>query len=275
MVLLQPWVLLAVVPPATAVQSLARACAQPLRPARLRAAPRRACQASMVLDEEAAEDALWDALGGDETCKIDERCIYFVTGNAKKEREVNSILTAQDLRPFRVQHVDIDLPELQGDPLEIARQKCREAASRVQASVIVEDTSLCFNALNGMPGPYIKWFVDAVGNEGLCRMLDGHTDKSAFCQCTLAFSPGPGADPLVFVGRTEGTIVAPLGESGFGWDAIFVPKDGGGGVPFGAMTLEAKNEISHRARALAQLVAHCKENEDGILELMSEAFEDE
>ena len=56
----------------------------------------------------------------DGVCLIDERCIYFVTGNAMKEREVNAILAAEDLRPFRVQHVDIDLPELQGDAMEIA-----------------------------------------------------------------------------------------------------------------------------------------------------------
>ena len=74
-----------------------------------------------------------------------------------KEREVNAILASQDMRPFRVQHVDIDLPELQGEPLEIARHKAREAALRVGSSVIIEDTSLCFAALNGMPGPYIKW----------------------------------------------------------------------------------------------------------------------
>jgi len=210
---------------------------------------------------------LWGA--GEDACAIDERCIYFVTGNAKKEREVNAILTAQDLSPFRVSHVDIDLPELQGDPLEIAREKCRSAAERVQASVIVEDTSLCFNVLNGMPGPYIKWFVAAVGNDGLCNLLTGHDDKSAYCQCTLAFSPGPGAEPLVFIGRTDGLIVSPMGKGGFGWDAIFVPD--GSEIPFGAMTLDAKNEISHRARALEQFVAHCKRHEAEIFELMAAA----
>lgn len=65
---------------------------------------------------------------------------------------MNSILKAIDLRPFRVSHVDLDLPELQGSPTYIARHKCMRAAERVGASVIVEDTSLCFNALNGMPG---------------------------------------------------------------------------------------------------------------------------
>ena len=65
--------------------------------------------------------------------------------------------------------------------------------------------------------------VQAVGNDGLYDMLRSAEDKSAFCQCTLAFSAGPGAEPLLFVGRTDGQIVEPLGKGGFGWDAIFVP----------------------------------------------------
>jgi len=213
-----------------------------------------------LVEDEAALDEMTP-------CGVDERCIYFVTGNAKKEQEVNLILSDQDLRPFRVEHVDLDLPELQGEPLDIAREKCRCAAQRVQASVIVEDTSLCFNALNGMPGPYIKWFVSAVGNDGLFDLLAGKEDKTAYCQCTLAFSPGPGAEPLVFVGRTDGRVVPPEGEGGFGWDAIFVPN--GMEMPFGAMPIETKNQISHRARALQKFVAHCKHNEDAIMELIS------
>ena len=71
----------------------------------------------------------------DGACLMDEFCVYFVTGNAKKQREVNAILSQQNLSPFRVQHVDIDLPELQGDPIDIAKAKCREAAQRIGGAV--------------------------------------------------------------------------------------------------------------------------------------------
>ena len=73
----------------------------------------------------------------------------------------------------------------------------------------------------------IKWFVDRLGNDGLYGLLAGHEDKSAYCQCVLAFSAGPGAEPLLWVGKTHGTIVQPSGDAGFGWDACFVP-DGKG-----------------------------------------------
>ena len=193
-------------------------------------------------------------------CLLDEFCIYFVTGNAKKQREVNAILQEQDISPFRIQHVDIDLPELQGDVLDIARNKCSEAASRVGGAVMIEDTSLCFEALNGLPGPYIKWFVDKLGNDGLYQLLAGHEDKRGYCQCALAYAPGPGAEPIVFVGRTDGEIVAPCGSGGFGWDAIFVPE--GELTPFADMTADAKNAISHRRRALQQFIDYCKANEE-------------
>jgi len=207
----------------------------------------------------------------DDSCRIDERCIYFVTGNMKKELEVNAILCSESkgfgATPFRVSHIDIDLPELQGDPLYIARHKCLEAARRVGSSVIVEDTSLCFEALNGLPGPYIKWFVEQLGNDGLYALLDTHENKSAYCQCSLAFSTGPGAEPLLFVGRTRGTIVPPRGSGGFGWDAIFVPE--GKLIPFGAMHLDEKNQISHRARALAQFVEYCRVHQQEIIDAMT------
>lgn len=60
----------------------------------------------------------------------------------------------------------VDLPEYQGEPDEVARSKCQLAASQIKGPVITEDTCLCFNALGGMPGPYIKWFLAKIGPEG-------------------------------------------------------------------------------------------------------------
>ena len=91
--------------------------------------------------------------------------------------------------------------------------------------MLVEDTSLCFNALGGLPGPYVKWFLDEMGSAGLYKLLDGHEDKTAVAVCNVGFACGPGADPIVFCGQTHGTIVAPReGEKVFGWDNIFRPQ---------------------------------------------------
>lgn len=57
-----------------------------------------------------------------------------------------------------MESVNIDLDEYQGEPDEIAQKKCLAAVERLNCPVITEDTCLCFNALGGLPGPYIKWF---------------------------------------------------------------------------------------------------------------------
>jgi len=111
---------------------------------------------------------------------------------------------------------DIDLPELQGTPTEISSEKCILAAKEVNGPCIVEDTCLCFNALGGMPGPYIKWFLGACGNGGLNKMLVGFEDKSAYAMCVFSYTEGPGHPVATFVGRTDGKIVPPRGGSGFG-----------------------------------------------------------
>ncbi|PON66102.1 Ham1-like protein [Trema orientale] len=79
------------------------------------------------------------------------RPVTFVTGNAKKLEEVRAILG--NSIPF--QSLKLDLPELQGEPEDISKEKARLAAIQVNGPVLVEDTCLCFNALKGLPGPYI------------------------------------------------------------------------------------------------------------------------
>jgi inosine triphosphate pyrophosphatase len=61
-----------------------------------------------------------------------------------------------DSLPFDLVSQKIDLPELQGEPEEVSSEKCVLAAQKVQGPVLVEDTSLCYNALGGLPGVYIK-----------------------------------------------------------------------------------------------------------------------
>lgn len=78
------------------------------------------------------------------------RPITFVTGNAKKLEEVINIVGPAF--PRQIVTKKIDLPELQGEIEEIAINKCKDAAQRVNGPVLVEDTCLCFNALQGLPG---------------------------------------------------------------------------------------------------------------------------
>ncbi|PIO62278.1 Ham1 family protein [Teladorsagia circumcincta] len=94
------------------------------------------------------------------------RTITFVTGNAGKLAEVRAILSS-----FEVRAVDVDVDEYQGEPDYVAERKAKEAAEQVQGPILVEDTSLCFNAFKGLPGVYIKWFLKKLGPAGLYQML--------------------------------------------------------------------------------------------------------
>ncbi|KAK7205036.1 inosine triphosphate pyrophosphatase-like protein [Myxozyma melibiosi] len=173
--------------------------------------------------------------------------ITFVTGNANKLKEVQAIMS--DSVPLTNKSLDLD--ELQGTILEVAEKKCKEAASIVEGPVLVEDTALSFTAYGGLPGPYIKWFMEKVGHEGINNMLAAYDDKSAQAICTFAFTEGPGQEVKIFQGVQDGTIVPARGPVGFGWDPCFLPN--GYDQTYAEMPKALKNTISHRFKALMLL----------------------
>ena len=126
---------------------------------------------------------------------------------------------------------------------------------RISGPVIVEDTSLCFNALGGLPGVYIKWFLKNLGPDGLPRLIADWEDKSAYACCMFGFSEGEGKEVMVFEGRTNGEIVnPPRGKRDFGWDPVFQPE--GYQLTYAELESEVKNSISHRGKALEKLKEH-------------------
>jgi hypothetical protein len=95
---------------------------------------------------------------------------------------------------------------------------------------------------------FSKCFLEKLGRAGLHKMVSGFEDHTAYAQCIFAYCENAEAEPKLFVGRCDGTIVAPTGENMFGWDPIFKPT--GFEQTFAEMDLEEKNKISHRGRAL-------------------------
>ncbi|KAJ3282722.1 nucleoside triphosphate pyrophosphohydrolase ham1 [Borealophlyctis nickersoniae] len=178
------------------------------------------------------------------------RPLIFVTGNANKLREVQSILSTA---PINLTSHKLDLTEIQGTTQQVSTDKCRRAADILNGPVLTEDTALSFTALKGLPGPYIKWFLDSLGHDGLNKMLAGFEDKSATAICTFAYCAGPGKEVVLFEGRTEGKIVPARGPKDFGWDPIFQPD--GFEQTYAEMPKATKNTISHRFKALEKLKA--------------------
>lgn len=172
--------------------------------------------------------------------------VTFVTSNEGKLREIRGILGID------VHGCDIDLPEYQfTDSADVAYYKAKEAAARVGGPVVVDDTALHFAALGGLPGAYIRAFVTRMSPLDLTRMIAAFDDKSATVTCSVAYCSGPGAEPVVFTGRVDGTIVSPRGSGGFGFDPIFQPN--GCDRTYSELPEAEKNTLSHRYRALKML----------------------
>jgi len=94
------------------------------------------------------------------------------------------------------------MPRHVAGPCQAAPRRGAPAA-QVGGAVMVEDTSLCFHACGGLPGPYIKWFLAKLGHDGLNRMLAGFDDKSAYAQCIFAFTPGARPNPVPAACRSK------------------------------------------------------------------------
>ena len=144
------------------------------------------------------------------------------------------------------------MPELQGEPDDIARGKARLAFKELKRPVLTEDTSLCFNEYKGLPGPYIKWFLEKIGPEGLFKMANAMENTSAQAVCIFAYCWSEEEEPLLFKGITDGKIVEPRGSKTFGWDCVFQPE--GFDETYGELDSKIKNVISHRSKALQKLL---------------------
>ena len=164
----------------------------------------------------------------------------------------------KELPDVEVRQLKADLPELQGEPDQIVNAKLKHAIANYEGPLMVEDTSLCYNAFKGLPGPYIKDFLGNLGNDGLYKLLNGFEDKSAYAQCIFGMKKDKDEEPKVFVGRTHGTIVDPRGPKSFGWDPNFQPD--GFDQTYAEIDKDVKNTISHRYKALKQLIEYLKEN---------------
>jgi non-canonical purine NTP pyrophosphatase (RdgB/HAM1 family) len=145
--------------------------------------------------------------------------IVFITGNQNKADYLAKLMR------LPIKHQKVELEELQSlDLHKIVEHKVRQAYDVVKKPVIVEDVSLEFTALGGLPGPFIKFFIETSGAEVCCRMLDGFTDRSATIRCTFGYYDGKKVE--FFDSVMPGTISQePKGSNGYGFDSIFV-QDG-------------------------------------------------
>jgi len=168
--------------------------------------------------------------------------MILVTNRKEKVKETEDILG------FPIEQVNLNIPEIQSlDVVEVSTDKAKKAYAQLKEPLIVDDTSLCINALNGLPGTFITWFVSQLGTEGIIKCVESGSSRKAQAITCISYADAEGKI-FSFLGTVSGKIAFdPLGE-GFGYDSIFIPC--GYTKTFGELTKEEKNIISMRSIAL-------------------------
>lgn len=197
--------------------------------------------------------------------------LLLASGNAKKLGELRALLAPLGVvlrAPVDVgglPDVDEDAPTFAGN----ARKKAASAAGASGLWSLADDSGLEVQHLGGAPGVHsARWAGkhgdDAANNAKLLRELDGVPPerRGARFVCALALARPDGEIDCVLEGQARGRILdAPRGTGGFGYDPLFLfdePDQPGSGRGFGELEPEEKGRISHRARALSQLIDHLR-----------------
>ena len=177
--------------------------------------------------------------------------IQFITTNAGKFAEVSEKLAAASVK---LVHLDRGYPEIQTDRLEkVLKYAATGLDDEVKGDYLIDDSGLFIEALGGFPGVYSAYVQRRLGNAGILKLMAGETYRAATFQTVFLLRRGD--EHEVFHGDCAGTIAeSERGRNGFGYDPIFQPQ--GETRTFGEMSLQEKNAISHRARAVDVLLTH-------------------
>jgi len=194
--------------------------------------------------------------------------IVLASNNAGKVKEFNALLS-----PLGVEVIPqglLGIPSCE-EPfpsfVENAITKARHASKLSGLPALADDSGICVDALNGLPGVLSARFAlsdqkkdpsDDDNNALLIKKLTGVSQRSAHFTCTLVYlDSADDPEPLIAVGKWHGQIIeSPKGESGFGYDPLFLIPELG--KTAAELSSEEKNKISHRALALEQLMSSLK-----------------
>jgi XTP/dITP diphosphohydrolase len=183
--------------------------------------------------------------------------ILFVTGNKDKFSEAERILKRVG---FTVEQYPNRPVEIQSNSLEeIAQHSCTQALRQTNQPLFVEDAGLFIYHYNGFPGPYSSYVLRTLNNPGVLKLMDGVKNREAVFRSVIAYG-APNQEIRCFEGRTKGTIAHRIRGKRWGFDPIFIPAEGDGST-YSEMPTEMKNQLSHRAKALAKFSQWLLQNE--------------
>ena len=179
--------------------------------------------------------------------------IIFVSTNEGKFKEILLYLRNFDIE---LEFIKFKSIEIQSEILEdIALEKSKVAYEKINRPLIVEDTGIFINSLNGFPGPYSSYVYQTIGNSGILDLLSKKSNRSALFRTVIAYNDG--SVNMIFTGETSGAISYHVTEGGWGYDPIFIPE--GSSLTYGQQGIANKISISHRTHALSHFAEwYCK-----------------
>lgn len=199
--------------------------------------------------------------------KKEPKKVVLASGNQGKLRELQQMLLGLDFEVLAQSEFGIGSVEETGLTfIENALIKARNAAKISGLAAIADDSGIEVDALNGQPGIYSARFAgedatDKANNQKLLQSLDGLPKEqrtARFHSVLVYMRHAQDPTPVICHGSWEGYILeAPAGNQGFGYDPLFYVPDHN--CAAAELSREQKNSISHRAKAMAQLLAQLKE----------------
>lgn len=188
--------------------------------------------------------------------------IVLASSNSHKVEEINSIANKHGINFIKVQE-GFDPVENGTTFFENSFVKARTASKLMGRYALADDAGLCVDALGGRPGIYSARYANSQ-SEKISKLLNELKDVSdenrgAMFVCSMVLTDPAGNILHYTMGVCDGKIAfAPYGDGGFGYDPIFMVD--GLGITMAQLSLEEKNSLSHRAKALLPMLEWIKDN---------------
>lgn len=193
---------------------------------------------------------------------MDKKRIVLASGNKHKIAEIAAMLPEYEVVGYK-DFFDGEIEETGKTFYENALIKAKTVAEKLHLPTLADDSGLCVNALGGAPGIYsARYAGDGVDDHNidlLLKNMTGVADRRAKFVCCMVYCAENG-DILYATGEVEGEILTERqGKNGFGYDPVFYSYELK--KPMGVATAEEKNSVSHRHRALTEIIAKIEEYE--------------
>lgn len=189
-----------------------------------------------------------------------KKIIVLASGNKGKIKEISEMLPEYTVKGYKEFGLDFEIEETGETYFENAFIKAKAVSQKLNLPALADDSGLSVDVLDGAPGVYSARYAgdgdDEHNNDKLLSVLEGEKNRKAKFICCMVYYRSD-KEFYTVTGETEGEILTKReGKNGFGYDPIFFSYDLGKSM--GIATDEEKNSVSHRSRALKEIVKFIK-----------------